>query len=193
MTLGDEEWIDALAGRTPPSTADGREGAALRSLLLARPADATPASAEVDAERETALLERARREGLLPAAPATRTSRAPVWRSRRALAAAAAVVVAIGIVAGWPGRTPVETVRGVDNGGVRIIAADPAALKQELIAELHAAGVEVSGYEKLGSVGLDADLPQPLPPAVKAVLDRHRIPVPADGVLAVEIRAAERP
>jgi hypothetical protein len=75
----------------------------------------------------------------------------------------------------------------MDGATVRIESSDPQALKARLLRELNAAGVHATGYDRLGRPGIDADLPQPLPPAVHILLDRHHIPIPPDGVLTVEI------
>ncbi len=86
-----------------------------------------------------------------------------------------------------------EVVRGTAQAVVRIEAADPSALQRQILEDLRRAGVEATGYERLGRHGIDADLPDLVPPAIERVLQRHGIPVPRDGVLAVEIsaRAAE--
>jgi hypothetical protein len=65
-------------------------------------------------------------------------------------------------------------------------------MKRELTNELGAAGVTVSGYERLGRIGIDADLPQPVPASIVAILSRHQIPIPRDGVLVVEFESTER-
>lgn len=72
-------------------------------------------------------------------------------------------------------------------GPVRLQAANPAELKARLVEELRAAGVEAIGYDRLGLSGVDAKLPDPVPEAVQAVLDRHGIPRPGDGIIRVEI------
>jgi hypothetical protein len=69
----------------------------------------------------------------------------------------------------------------------RLRAADPAALKQQLVDELRAAGVEAIGYDRLGLSGVDARLPKPVPAAARATLEKYAIGVPADGVIRVEI------
>jgi len=74
-----------------------------------------------------------------------------------------------------------------DDGIVRIQSADPIALKRMLLDELRAAGIEATGYERLGVQGIDADLPQPLPENVRAILNRHGIEAPRDGTLQIEI------
>jgi hypothetical protein len=102
------------------------------------------------------------------------------------------LVVAVGIGVWRASLPPLEVVRGVDHGTVHMEARDPAALKRQLTDELEAAGVKVSGYERLGRVGIDADLPQPLPPEVAIILARHQIPIPSDGVLVVEIASEPR-
>lgn len=103
--------------------------------------------------------------------------------------AAAALAIAVLMLAGHlRPRDPVDvesTVAPV--GGTHLYAADPRALRMQLVAELREAGVEASGYAQLGINGVDADLPRPVPPQVRRVLERHGIPVPADGVLRVSI------
>jgi RNA polymerase sigma factor (sigma-70 family) len=53
-----------------------------------------------------------------------------------------------------------------------------------------AAGVGASGYESFGRLGVDADLPAPLPAAVRDILARHGIAAPGDNVLQLEIEPA---
>jgi hypothetical protein len=69
----------------------------------------------------------------------------------------------------------------------RLQAVNPPALKQQIVDDLKAAGVEAVGYDRLGSSGVDAQLPQPVPPAVQAALKKHGIPLPADSIVRVEI------
>jgi hypothetical protein len=109
------------------------------------------------------------------------------WSSGLAFAACITLVIGLAFLL-RPDLTP-ETVRGVEGGIVRIEARDPAALKREIIGELRALGIDANGYEVLDRQGLDAELPTPLTPRVRGVLERHRIPAPADGVLRVEIVA----
>ncbi len=45
----------------------------------------------------------------------------------------------------------------------QLIAADPSALKQQIVDDLRAAGVEAIGYDRLGLSGVDAQLPRPVP------------------------------
>jgi hypothetical protein len=194
----DDAWLEGLAGRLDPtqieSTASRElmfEAAALRELIRRQP---PPAAAEVpasDAAREQALIARARREGLLPAS--THVARGRRGLRRISLAAAAVLVLAVGVSLWRASLPPREVLRSAEGGTVLLEARDPAALRRELTKELQAAGVSVSGYERLGRLGLDADLPRPLPPTVARVLARHHIPVPADGVLTVEIEAPAPP
>jgi len=72
-------------------------------------------------------------------------------------------------------------------GPVRFQAANPAELKTRLVDELRAVGVEAIGYDRLGLSGVDAKLPDPVPEPVQTVLNRHAIPLPADGIIRVEI------
>jgi hypothetical protein len=193
MTMDeDTSWLDALAGRTDrASSALLLEALALREFIRSQEFDVASPVPTVDPARERELLERARREGLLPrpAAPPRR------WfaDTRVTFAAAAMVLAAIGVGLWRSTAPPVETLRGVANGTVHLEARDPPALKRELTAELTAASVRVSGYERLGHIGIDADLPQPVSSPVAAILERHHIPIPADGVLSVEIDAPDRP
>ncbi len=199
MTMDDDtSWLDALAGRSgaPSSPALALEALALRGLIQSQQLDPASTVPSVDAARERELIERARAEGLLPpqaaGAPAV-GSAAPRRRwyadSRISFAAAAVLLVAVGVGLWRSTLPPVETLRGVANGTVHLEARDPGALKHQLTEELTAAGVRVSGYERFGHTGIDADLPRPISAPVAAILERHHIPVPADGVLVVEIDA----
>lgn len=182
----DQDWLDALAGRErTAANAAHAEGQLLREMLqahLARQSSVERTTAESiatsDPMRERALIERARREGLLSA----RSS----WRPM--LMAAAIAMVAVGIVWQTFMRSETVVVRGGVDAPVQLQARDPAALKRQIVDELRAAGVEATGYEALGVQGVDADLPQPLSADVRSVLAKHAIPAPADGVLRVEIR-----
>ena len=182
-----EDWLDALAGRDETSTSAAHaEGKWLRKMLqahLVQQANAeratTASIATPDPMRERALIERARREGLMRA----RTS----WRPM--LMAAVIAMLAVGIV--WQTfMRPEPVVVREGAAPVQLQARDPAMLKGQIIAELRTAGVEATGYEALGVQGIDADLPTPLTAEVRGVLARHSIPAPADGVLRIEIREA---
>jgi hypothetical protein len=70
---------------------------------------------------------------------------------------------------------------------VRLQSADPTALKARIVEEFQAAGVEAIGYDRLDLSGVDVKLPDPVPPPVQAVLNRHGIPLPSDGIVRVEI------
>jgi len=192
----DRIWLDALAGRIDEteSHVEAQEARALRELIHAQSLDDSITVAAVDPAREAQLIERARAGGLLPASPRPPlpASSAP-WRRRlfapRGLLAAAALgAITIGVLV-QALLPPAETFRGVTGGTVRLESRNPAALKRQLTEELDTAGVHVLGFDRLGRVGIDADLPRPVSVQVRRVLERHRIPIPADGVLVVEIDA----
>jgi hypothetical protein len=192
--MNDDEttWLDALAGRTSgeQSRAITQEALALRKLIREHESGNPVAPvAVVDAAREKQLIARAAEEGLLapPSAPAPAARRRQSTGLRLKYAAAAVLVIAVGVGLLRSLQPPMDSFRGAQNGTVRLAARDPLALKRKLIEELSGAGVAVSGYERLGHVGIDADLPQPLPEPIRQILDRHHIPVPPDGALVVEI------
>jgi hypothetical protein len=106
------------------------------------------------------------------------------------LIAAALAVLAVGVVWQTFMRPETEVVREGAAAAVQLQARDPVALKRQIIDELKAAGVTATGYESLGTQGIDADLPLPLTPQVRGVLAKHGIAAPADGVLRIEIREA---
>ena len=192
----DDVWLEALAGRVAParvseqSRALALEAAALREFIREEESVSSLDVPGVSAAREEELIARARRDGLLVSYSTNARAR-PSLR-RLSFSAAAVLVVAVGIGVWRASLPPLEVVRGVDHGTVHMEARDPAALKRQLTDELEAAGVKVSGYERLGRVGIDADLPQPLPPEVAKILARHQIPIPSDGALVVEIASEPR-
>lgn len=195
-TDDDHDWLAGLTGRSStgsPDAADA-EGRALRQALLrtreqtvrAAAAPSTAAAVQIDPGRERVLLERAEREGLIES---RRLRSAPGWRPL--LATAALAILGFGLV--WMLRVPgdTEVLRGSADGVVRLEARDPAGLQRRILTDLQTAGVAATAYEALDVQGIDADLPQPLPPAVAHVLESHGIPPPADGVLRIEIRQPE--
>jgi len=177
----DRIWTDALAGRGDGDSIEAREGRALRLAILARAAESAPPPVAEDPHRVVALLARARREGLIPAA-------ASWWLGWRGGLAAALVVCAVGLALYRRAPVAPETVRGAADGVTRLEALDPPAFQAEFIRELRDAGVRATGYERLGRFGVDADLPEPVPDPVLRILARRGLPIPGDGVLRVEIR-----
>jgi hypothetical protein len=213
MKHDDEAWLDALRGSRRPGDASSgahAEGQLLRdALTLCRSAPAGDEAAAVqalDPGRENELIARAVRAGLIdPTAQSNHVAPVSLSAPRPRLAQrrhrmraylrpllAAAVIAALAVGTAWwtqfPREVP-EVVRGQE--AVVLHDADPAALKQRLLAELRAMGVDAVGYEALGTHGIDADLPLPVTPEVSGLLRAHGIPVPVDGVLRIQIR--ERP
>jgi hypothetical protein len=116
---------------------------------------------------------------------------APFLSSLRASGRAwVAGAIAVGVLfLGWRFSVPVssEVTRATQSGPVRLQAADPSVLKAQIVEDLRVAGVEAIGYDRLGLSGVDARLPEPIPAPVRATLEKHRIPLPADGIIRVEI------
>jgi hypothetical protein len=131
---------------------------------------------------------------------APRTSWISALRSSGRAWVAAAIAVGV-LVLGWQFRAPVSKqvanqvaappAKAAPSAATHLATANPSALKQQLVDELHASGVEAIGYDRLGLSGVDARLPQPLPEATRAILAKYGIPVPPDGVMRVEIAALE--
>jgi hypothetical protein len=197
---GDDDmaWLEALAGRESLSRegdalspdASVREAAALRELIRThRPEPEIPHVPAMDPVRENELIARARAAGLVRGPAAIPMRR--LWTHRGTLAAAAVVVLAIGITLLRTVPQNPETLRG--GGTAQLRTADPAALKRELTEELTAAGAHVTGFERLGRPGIDADLPQPLTPEVRRILEKHHLPIPADGELTIEFEPTGQP
>lgn len=190
MSDDDQDWLDALAGRAglARDSAGAAEGELLRRAVQASRRATLPQEmpAGPDLAREAALISRASREGLVPAATSARRLPRASWRPL--LAAAALGAFAFGIAWQFRGMQDAAIVRDAQPEPVRLEAAKPVELQRRILAELRAAGVEATGYESLGVHGIDADLPQPLPPEVKQVLGSHGLPLPRDGVLRIEIR-----
>ena len=189
----DQAWLETLAGRQSANEsasegADAREARRLREAILQHLGTTADEPSTEDPQRVAALIERARKQGLLvprvATVPRKRTSIVP-------LGIAATIVCLVGATALWHafhGETT-QVQRGGRDAVVHLQAADPLQLKQQIIRELQSAGVAASGYESLGVQGIDADLPLPTSPQVQQVLRQHGIPIPADGVLRVEIGA----
>ena len=189
MVDDDQTWLETLAGRGSQDSpgSEPSEAKVLRELIAAQLQEDSTTVAEVDAQREAALIMRARVEGLLPQR-VTRSARRVWWLTGGALAATA---ILASIILSLLRNAPVsENFRGMDGGAVRIESSNPQALKDRLLRELNAVGVRATGYDRLGRLGIDADLPQPLPPAVQHLLEKHHIPLPSDGVLTVEIEGS---
>ena len=184
----DREWLEALAGRRPEVDApDVREARRLRQAILEGLTAEQHDPPSDDPERRAALIERARREGLLaprPRGARRRTSALPI-----AIAATIAGLAAVSLWHWLPSGTEIR--RGGPDEIFHLQARDPLQLRRQIIGELRTAGVAATGYESLQAQGIDADLPQPLPPQVERILQKHGIPSPRDGTLRVEISAGE--
>jgi hypothetical protein len=120
--------------------------------------------------------------------------RKATWRTAvratgtRGWAAAALAVAALALGMHLAPRTTTsETVRTSPDGVVRLADPNPRALRQQIVGELRAAGVQANGYAQLDIDGIDADLALPISADVERLLASHRIPAPADGALRLQI------
>lgn len=186
MRNDDDIWFDSLGGSAVAAAQQTAIAAsAVRAAILARHAAENLPVADQNLQRESELVARARAEGLLPRKCALPRRPGPAW-----LAAAAIGAIGVGLTLLMHTNMPASLTRGNPTAIARIHAEDPKRLQQELIQELHSAGVRASAYEAFGRQGIDADLPNPLPPAVRGILAHHGIAEPADNVLQVEIDTA---
>ncbi len=65
-------------------------------------------------------------------------------------------------------------------------AADPAADREALRAALQAADIQSTPYQRLGRLGLDVDLPQPLTAAQRDAMARLGLATPMGPSLRIE-------
>jgi hypothetical protein len=181
----DDLWFGGLAGQTPAADRSelSAQAAALRAAIRARTVADAGAVRAIDPAREAALIARAQAAGVLPR---RRTLR---W----AALAAVLACVAVGISLQLRTKTTSVVLRGDSSGVLHLRSRDPVALKQQLLRELNAVGVRATGYENLGRQGIDAEVPVPLPAAVRKVLARHAIPLPGGTVLQIEIEPDSGP
>jgi hypothetical protein len=186
MRDDDDIWFDSLAGgKADEPEKAGRAARAIRAAILTRIAAEESPVVDQNAHRESELINRARAAGLLPAARTRRYRRLPAY-----LAAAAIAGLAVTVTLQMRTESPAPVTRGSPSGIARIRDEHPKELQQELIRELESAGVQARGYESFGRPGIDADLPIPLPSAVREILARHGITPPKDNVLQLEIDAS---
>lgn len=189
MADDDERWLDGLAGRAAEGADAVREGTMLRAAMRRWPPVAAPVP-ERDAAHLAGTIARARAAGLFASRTPSPRARWYALRPVRWVAAFATVAVVATLVVLRPGPVDETTVRSAPDAVVLLRVADPDAERRRLVEALASRGVKASTYARFGRLGVDADLPSPLPDDLKALLARDRIPVPADGVLRVEFEAA---
>ncbi|MDI4634119.1 hypothetical protein J7U46_13760 [Pelomonas sp. V22] len=195
----DQDWLDLMAGRPAPGADDitRTQAEALRAAVLTQrlsaPAGA-PAAADQRAER---LLQRARAAGVLEdrladvARPARAANRWPY-----AMAASVAVIGLLlvmqqqgpgdGSPAGMRDPAPEhEQMRGAVLQ--QRLSSQPLLDRQALLDRLRAAGFEAQPYERLGRLGIDVELPVPLPAARAAALKQLGLQPVTGPSLQIEI------
>jgi len=202
----DQQWFDLIAGR---EAGDARpslqhEAAWLRAALLTYRAHTPEGLPPPPEARIGPLLARARAAGVLPPAavvvPSSSRSRpgdtGRAWaRSRSwpwALAAAIAVL-AVGLPVwqarfGLPDEAPV--MRGPSEQ--RLVVGEPQQHQAALVQALREAGFDAHPYERLGRLGVDIALPEPLSAGQAEALRAWGLTVPSGPTLQVEIVPAVR-
>lgn len=187
----DQAWLDRLAGRKGDELSDRTraEADAVRKAILDRQAREAPATAtETQAQLEK-LLFRLRREKLLEASqPAARR-----WVFRSPLAAAAMLVIAVGVafvarelIA--PPQDPVE-MRGIE-GPQTVRAADIEKTANEIATALTSAGATVREYPLGLARGIEATIPRDRRAAVLPAITPFGLKLPADDRLVIEVRSS---
>lgn len=186
MRDDDDIWFDSLAGSEGGEPEKAAQAArAIRTAILTRIETEEVPVLEDGGRRENELIARARAEGILPPARTSRYRRLPAF-----LAAAAIAGLAVTVALQMRIVSPPPVTRGPASVIARIQSEHPKELQQQLIRELKSAGVQARGYESFGRPGVDADLPVPLSPAVREILERNGIAPPKDNVLQLEIDTA---
>jgi hypothetical protein len=184
----DDDWLQALAGRTTRATSASAEGVRLRAALQRLPLEAIDAEPATSVSREERLLAMARRVGLLPAA-ATRRRQSTGW-----LALAASIAALSFAVLWWPREnTNTSVERGVATAIVTLTVPNAAVAQAALLGDLRRLGITARGYQMLGRFGVDADLPAPPAAELMAVLKGYGLVAPAGGALRVEFVAPTSP
>ena len=199
----DGDWLDALAGRNRPAgtaTAAATQAEAQlwrQAHLRAARSAAEPVPALPDVQD---LLARARAEGLLVKRTgwcAGCLARWQRWRSPprawggAGLALASVLAALVVVLVQQTATEDQPAMRGADAAVVLRSAEDPSAAREQLARTLQGYGVQPHLYQRLGRWGLDADLPQPLPPGLLQALQAQGLAVPAGASLRVEFEARQ--
>jgi hypothetical protein len=92
------------------------------------------------------------------------------------------------MVAPWKINEPPEilTTREIQNGINVLHVAKPSVERDRLAQDLAKLGINAKQYQRLGRLGLDADLPKSLPPELTKLLRHWAIQPSVDSVLTVE-------
>lgn len=165
----DQDWLDLLAGRSVPhaDVSTRQQAGALRAALLKQqPMVPTGAPSAAD-ERAERLLHRARLAGILnshQAKPSRHTPAANRWPY--ALAASVGLFGVLLLLQQQQGAQddPIWAHQQMRGGSLQQrSSATPELDRQALLEELRSAGFDAHPYERLGRLGIDVDLPVPIP------------------------------
>jgi hypothetical protein len=196
----DEAWLHALAGRPSPAGSRATQAEALLWRQAQQRATAVAPRPPLALPELQGLLDRAQAQGLLQArrswCPAClarwqrwlRAAQQPWGGAGWALASVlfAALVLAL-VLPAPPDDAP--AMRGPDAPLVVRTAPDPSAAREQLAQLLQRWSVQPRQYQRLGRLGLDADLPQPMPAGLAQALQAQGLSAAGGTVLRVEFEA----
>jgi len=189
----DDDWLAALAGRPREGMAPGTraEALCLREALREQQTSAPIPVSAADTER---LLAAARAQGLLAGSCRSCEALRAFWqglRSPRRLSLTAGLGFAVLMLLVQMPRVDKDQAEepALRGEAVQVLRdADPAARRERVAALLTQEGVAVRRYERLGRLGLDAQIPPPARARLSDQLARaHGLRIDADGGLRLEV------
>ncbi len=198
--LDDLQWFELMAGRNASDarSATRADAAWLRAALLSY-APQPPSGVMPEAgARATRLIARAVAAGVLRPAELTgwrralhalrqpKPGRQRGWQGLGlATLAVLSLTLFLRVNVPMPPGEPADAERGA--AVQQVISSDAPARQKQLLRALRAAGLDAQPYERLGRLGVDVELPQPLSPPQRAALQNQGLKPPAGRSLLIEI------